>query len=197
VSRFDYAVTIGAVWLAAFVVRRRHVLEAALRANEQQALALARREGCAVAVMIVDLDGFLGHLAGDQLLRAVAGRFGGVVRASDTLARLGGDEFAVVQRNPRGPEDAAVLAHALAGALAAPFALGEHQARVAASVGVALFPDDGTDLEELLKNADVALYRAKREGRGLVRFFGPATHREAGARRRLARELGAVGPLSP
>jgi diguanylate cyclase (GGDEF)-like protein len=160
-----------------------------------QALAHARRERVGAAVMILDLDDFkgvndtLGHAAGDRLLHLLAGRLGGAIRATDTLARLGGDEFAVVQPALREPEDAMTLARKLIGTLDAPFALTEHEAHVTASIGIALFPGDGADAGELLKNADLALYRAKREGRGQHRFFEPAMDAELRARRRLEREL--------
>src|SRR4051794_29857443 len=160
-----------------------------------QALARVRREGDGVAVMLVDLDDFkgvndtLGHVAGDRLLRLVAGRLGGAVRASDTLARLGGDEFAIAQPGLRAPESAAVLARKLLAALAAPFVLGGHELHVAASIGVALFPGDGRDADGLLKAADLALYRAKQEGRGRFRFFEAAMDAEARRRRRVEREL--------
>lgn len=163
-----------------------------------QALARARRAGGAgeqVAVMLLDLDGFkhvndaLGHATGDRLLQAVALRLRPVLRASDTLARLGGDEFALVQTGVRQPADAAALAAKLLGHLAEPFAVEGHAFHVSASFGVALAPRDGADGEALLKAADLALYRAKAEGRGGVRFFEPGMDAQARARRRLEGEL--------
>jgi diguanylate cyclase (GGDEF)-like protein len=159
------------------------------------ALARAQRHGREVAVLYVDLDDFkgvndsLGHPAGDALLRGVAGRLGGAIRGSDTLARLGGDEFALVQLGARQPADAAVLAARLLAALEAPFDLHGREVHAAASLGIALFPEDGADPDELLKNADLALYRAKAEGRGRFRFFEPAMDEEVRARRRLQQEL--------
>ena len=160
-----------------------------------QALALARRDGGRVAVLLLDLDDFkgvndsLGHPAGDALLRGIAGRLGGVIRGSDTLARLGGDEFALVQLGARRPGDAATLAAKLLAVLEAPFDLGGQEVHAAASVGVALFPEDGDDPDELVRRADLALYRAKGEGRGRFRFFEPAMDEEVRARQRLQQEL--------
>jgi diguanylate cyclase (GGDEF)-like protein/PAS domain S-box-containing protein len=161
----------------------------------RQALALARRTGDRLGVLLLDLDQFkdvndtLGHPVGDRLLRATAGRLAGVVRASDTLARLGGDEFAVLQPNAREAGDIAALVERLVGAFAAPFDLDGQEINVAASVGVAVHPDDGADADELVRRADLALYRAKREGSGRFRFFEPAMDAEARSRRELEREL--------
>jgi diguanylate cyclase (GGDEF)-like protein/PAS domain S-box-containing protein len=161
----------------------------------RHALAHARRERVEVAAMLLDLDGFkdvndtLGHPAGDRLLRLVAGRIGSAIRASDTLARLGGDEFALVQPAVRRPADVAALADKVLGTFAAPFDLGDQEVHVSASVGVALFPRDGEDPDTLLKNADLALYRAKAEGRARSRLFEPVMDEEAQARRRREREL--------
>jgi diguanylate cyclase (GGDEF)-like protein/PAS domain S-box-containing protein len=159
------------------------------------ALTLARRDSAQIAVMIVDLDHFkdvndtLGHPAGDQLLRGVADRLKCVLRESDTLARLGGDEFALVQVQVQAATDAARLAGKILGAFALPFQLDEGAVRAAASIGIALFPDDGRDPAALLKNADLALYRAKSEGRSRFRFFEAAMDAEVRARRRMEADL--------
>ncbi len=161
----------------------------------RQALALAQRGGSQVGVMLLDLDSFkdlndtLGHPAGDWLLRAVAERLAAAVRPSDTLARLGGDEFAVVQPGLEGPEGAAALAQRLIDTLAAPFALEAQEVHVSASVGVAVFPEDSEHADGLVRKADLALYRAKQEGRGRSRFFEPMMDAEVQARQRLEREL--------
>jgi diguanylate cyclase (GGDEF)-like protein/PAS domain S-box-containing protein len=159
------------------------------------ALALARRESEKLAVMIIDLDQFkdvndtLGHPAGDQLLRNVGHRLSRVIRDSDTLARLGGDEFALVQGQVRLPSDAAALAGKILDAVCAPFQLEGLEVCAPASIGIALFPDDGRDPAELLKNADLALHRAKSAGRSRFRFFEPVMNAEVQARKRLELEL--------
>ena len=135
-----------------------------------RALAAARRRGGPVAVLCLDLDRFkpvndtLGHPVGDALLRAVAARLLACVREGDTAARLGGDEFAVLQAGAGQPEAAGALARRLVEALSAPYEVLGHQVVVGASVGVALAPGDGRDPDELLKRADMALYRAKADG---------------------------------
>jgi diguanylate cyclase (GGDEF)-like protein len=142
----------------------------------EQALARARRARNCVAVMLVDLDDFktvndtLGHLSGDELIRMVAQRLRGLVRRSDTVARLGGDEFAIVQTDLVQIAGAAALAEKIMAALREPFDLDGRRALVGASIGIALFPDDGDALEPLLRHADVALYRAKAEMRRRFAF---------------------------
>ena len=159
------------------------------------ALTLARRNSAQIAAMIIDLDHFkdindtLGHPAGDQLLRGMAERMKRVIRDSDTLARLGGDEFALVQVGLQAPTDAATLAGKILDALAPPFRLDEGAVRATASIGIALSPADGCDPAGLLKNADLALYRAKSEGRNRFRFFEAAMDAEVRARRRLEADL--------
>ena len=169
----------------------RHLLQDRLR----QALALAARNDGHVAVLLLDLDRFkdvndtLGHPAGDRLLREAALRLTAAVRASDTLARLGGDEFAVIQSALQQPGGAAILAQRLLAALSAPFALDAHEVDVGASVGIAVFPNDGTTADELIRRADLALYRAKHQGGSRSRFFEPVMDTEARSRRVLEREL--------
>jgi diguanylate cyclase (GGDEF)-like protein/PAS domain S-box-containing protein len=160
-----------------------------------QALARARRTGERVAVMLLDLDQFkeindsLGHAAGDQLLREVAARLGGTACASDTWARLGGDEFALVQEGLRGAEIAGLTAGRVLAALDAPFRVEEQELEVGASLGLTLFPDDGETPERLVRNADVALYRAKAAGRGRFEPYRPDMDGELRARRDLQRSL--------
>ncbi|NJO22306.1 MAG: EAL domain-containing protein [Sphingomonadales bacterium] len=130
-----------------------------------------------VAVLCLDLDRFkhvndtLGHPAGDALLRLVATRLKSIVRQTDTIARFGGDEFALVQSASGQPATATKLADRIVETIGAPYDLDGHQVVIGASVGVALGPNDGTCPEDLLKKADLALYRAKSEGRGRSRFF--------------------------
>jgi len=142
----------------------------------EQALAQVGR-GTQAAVLCLDLDCFkavndtLGHPVGDSLLQAVADRLQACVREVDTVARLGGDEFAVVQVGLDTPADAELLARRIVDVLSEPYDLDGHHVVIGTSVGVALAPSDGTHPDALLKNADMALYRAKLEGRGAYRFF--------------------------
>ena len=148
-----------------------------------------------MAVLCLDLDRFkpvndtLGHPVGDALLRAVAARLLACVREGDTAARLGGDEFAVLQAGAGQPEAAGALARRLVEALSAPYEVLGHQVVVGASVGVALAPGDGRDPDELLKRADMALYRAKADGRGTFRSFEPGMDARLQARRLLELDL--------
>ena len=129
------------------------------------------------AVLFIDLDEFkqvndtLGHPSGDELLRLVAARLRGLASPSDLIARLGGDEFVVVRCPLSGPEDAAELAQRIVKSLSEPYDVDGHTVVIGASIGIALAPTDGVDADTLLKNADMALYRAKAEGRGRCRFF--------------------------
>ena len=148
-----------------------------------------------VAVLCVDLDGFksvndiYGHPAGDALLVAAAQRLRAAVRGHELVARLGGDEFAVVQSGGDQPGHAGLLAGRIVEALAEPFAIGPDTVRISASVGVALFPADAADPETLVKNADMALYRAKAEGRGTARFYEAAMDEALRQRRQLEADL--------
>jgi diguanylate cyclase (GGDEF)-like protein/PAS domain S-box-containing protein len=131
-----------------------------------------------LAVHCLDLDRFkgvndtLGHAAGDTLLRQAADRLRACVPEGGVVARLGGDEFAIIQRYPRGPDDAAALARGIADVLDESYEINDHQAVAGASIGIAFVSSgQGTGAEELVRNADIALYRAKVEGRGTFRFF--------------------------
>lgn len=143
----------------------------------QQDLAYARRNGNQLAVMFIDIDHFkdvndnLGHAAGDELLKILAERVGGCVRSEDTLARLGGDEFVVVLSAVHGPKGADIAAQNILKALSTPFQVAGKEIYVGASIGISIFPDDGTDREALLKNADTAMYRAKALGRNNYQFY--------------------------
>jgi diguanylate cyclase (GGDEF)-like protein len=129
------------------------------------------------AFVMIDLDGFkgvndtLGHDVGDELLVVVARRLQALVREGDFVARLGGDEFIIVQPGLAQPEDAAPLAQRVLQQLAEPAQVGDHQVRIGASIGIAFHPTDGLDGDALLKHADIALYCAKADGRGLFRNF--------------------------
>jgi diguanylate cyclase (GGDEF)-like protein len=158
----------------------------------EQALARARRGEQGFAVLYLDLDHFkdindtLGHPVGDLLLQAVAERLRASVREIDTVARFGGDEFAVIEAEIHEPADAAVLADKLLQTISQPFSLQGNEVRTGTSVGITLYGPEASDAETLLSNADIALYRAKSEGRGTYRFFTDAMDGEV--RRRVALE---------
>lgn len=160
-----------------------------------EALARRARKGDQLAVHFIDLDRFktvndtLGHPLGDELLRVAAERLRGCVREGDTVARLGGDEFAVVQAGLSDMTGATRLAERIVEAMSAPFDLQGHQVVIGASVGVAAAPSDGEDADELLKKADMALYRAKADGRGAFHFFERAMDEQLQARRALELDL--------
>lgn len=161
----------------------------------QVAIARARRNRTPLALLYLDLDNFkhvndsLGHAAGDQLLKEVARRFGGCVRASDTLCRQGGDEFLVLLPEIRAPEDAGVIAQKLIDSLQAPVALPAMDAQVGCSIGIALLGEPGDDLDTLMRNADTAMYEAKSEGRRGYRFFSEQLQQRAHHRVELEGEL--------
>ena len=139
----------------------------------------ARRDETKAAVLFLDLDRFkaindgLGHSIGNQLLQGVAKRLSAVVREIDTVARFGGDEFTVLVGGVESTDDVAELARGILDLFARPFAVGGRELHTSTSVGVALFPDDGEDLDTLLKNADIAMYRAKARGRDSFEFYTP------------------------
>ena len=155
----------------------------------------AEAAGEPVAVLCLDLDGFKavndlqGHPSGDTLLIAVSQRLRNVTRSNELVARLGADEFVIVQQGGDQPGHAGLLAERVLSALSAPFALDQGQARISAGVGVALFPADATNPVDLIKNADLALCRAKAEGRGLVRFYEAAMDEALRQRRQLEADL--------
>jgi diguanylate cyclase (GGDEF)-like protein len=157
------------------------------------ALDFARRHGQKVAVMFVDLDNFkrvndtMGHGVGDELLKIVSGRLVKSIRALDvvsraasesldgpSIARLGGDEFTVMVSDIQGTDDAAAVARRLLSALQEPVVIQGTELYCNGSVGVAIYPNDGRDIEELLKHADIAMYRAKEEGKGRFHFYDPS-----------------------
>ncbi|NRF68103.1 diguanylate cyclase [Aquincola sp. S2] len=146
----------------------------------EQTLTVGQRSAWCLGVLFVDLDHFkavndtLGHAAGDRLLVQVAHRLKACVRAGDTVGRLSGDEFAIVLAPLGRREDAALVAQKVVEALAQPFVLESEVARISASVGIALFPGDGSDAAALLYKADAAMYQAKEAGRNLFRIFGEA-----------------------
>jgi diguanylate cyclase (GGDEF)-like protein/PAS domain S-box-containing protein len=169
-----------------------------------QAIGFAARYGHGLWVVFIDLDNFkfvndsLGHQAGDALLRVIAGRLAGCVRASDTVARLGGDEFMLVLNDEDGGhgEPAALLAllQTVLDAVAAPLRLqgeegGEHEVVVTCSIGVSQFPEDGRDADLLLRHADIAMYRAKEAGRNQIRFYEAAMNERIAERTLIETQL--------
>jgi len=139
----------------------------------------AARHGDILAVLFLDLDHFkavndsLGHPVGDQLLSGVARRLADCLRDNDFLARLGGDEFVVLLPRISHQEDAALVARKLIAALQSPMPIDGHELSISVSIGIALYPDDGSDASDLLKHADVAMYSAKNQGRNAFHYFKP------------------------
>ena len=146
----------------------------------QVELAHAARLRCRLAVMFVDLDRFkrindsLGHEVGDRLLVEISQRLRGSLREDDTVARMGGDEFLVILNNLAGPDEAAMMARRLVGALRRPVQIEGRELVVTTSLGISIYPDDSQDANTLIKYADVAMYRAKDEGRNSFQLFEPA-----------------------
>jgi len=144
-----------------------------------QAILLARRQRSQSAILFIDLDGFkhindsLGHVIGDKLLQSVSGRLLACVRAPDTVCRQGGDEFVVLLQELRHASDAAITAKRMLRAIAAVYLIDNREIFVTGSIGVSVYPGDGTDAETLIKNADAAMYQAKRNGHHDYRFFDP------------------------
>ncbi len=144
------------------------------------AIIQAKRNNAELAVMFVDLDRFkivndsLGHINGDQLLQQVAARLKLCLRRGDTLARHGGDEFTLVLPELRDRDDAELVARKILEALRQPFALDQQEVFVSASIGIAIYPHHGDDGEQLVRHADIAMYRVKGEGKDGLRFFDPA-----------------------
>ena len=151
-----------------------------LRNRLEQAVQQAKRHSRSLAIHYIDLDRFkvvndsLGHAAGDELLQAVARRLESCLRVSDTAARIGGDEFAVLQQGITDLDGAATLASKILGAMAEPFQLSGRDTRISSSIGISVFPLDSNKPEELLRNADMAMYLAKNEGRNNFQFFTSA-----------------------
>jgi diguanylate cyclase (GGDEF)-like protein len=172
-----------------------------------EALSRAERQGCHVAVCFLDLDQFssindsLGHDLGDRLIERVAKRLLAICRDSDTIARLGcgpegvevarlgGDEFTVVLPDLEDPQDAARVARRLLDSFRDPFRLGTHEVFVTASIGIAVYPEDGREIDDLVKNADVAMYHAKESGRCGYRMFSPDMNAAAVSRMQLEQRL--------
>jgi diguanylate cyclase (GGDEF)-like protein len=164
--------------------------------NDRLERALERvQHGEMVAVHHLDLDQFkavndtFGHPSGDRLLRLVAERLRALVGGADTIARMGGDEFVIVQVAIADPADATALAQAVIRELTEPYDIDGQQAVIGVSVGISIGPGDGSGSDRLLRNADLALYRAKSDGRGTFRFFEPAMDLQMQTRRVMEQDL--------
>jgi diguanylate cyclase (GGDEF)-like protein len=149
-------------------------------------LARAKRDKTQLAVMFIDLDKFkpvndkFGHTVGDLLLKEVAKRLQDCVRKSDTVARLGGDEFVVLIPTIEDKHGDMVVAEKILNALAAPFCIDGHTLHISSSIGIAVYPQDGEDEKSLLKNADTAMYHAKKSGRNNMKLFNPEMQETSG-----------------
>ena len=160
-----------------------------------QSIAVARRQKKHIAVIFLDLDRFkyindsLGHAIGDELLKSVSKRLLANVRGSDTVSRQGGDEFVILLSEIAYPEDAATSAQKLLLSLSAPHLLGGQELHIGGSIGISLYPADGTDTEMLIKNADTAMYHAKESGRNNFQFFTPAMNLKSVERQSLEGSL--------
>ncbi|MEA2979860.1 MAG: hypothetical protein QOF09_1683 [Alphaproteobacteria bacterium] len=161
----------------------------------QREIARARRDGTSFAVLYLDLDHFknindtLGHTIGDLLLKSVADRLRAGVRESDTVSRFGGDEFAIIATELKQPADAATLAHKVLAMMNGPVTLQDIEVRSGATIGIAVYGPESDESETLLSHADIALYRAKSEGRGTYRFFTAAMAAEVRTEFMLGAEL--------
>jgi diguanylate cyclase (GGDEF)-like protein/PAS domain S-box-containing protein len=147
------------------------------------AVRKARRRQGRFSVLFIDLDHFkevndtLGHAAGDQLLQSVSERLASAVRQSDLVARFGGDEFVVLIEEHRGPEEVMIVAQKILAYLERPLLLEWREVKISGSVGISSYPDDGTDVETLMKNADAAMYQAKERGRNNFQFYSADLNR--------------------
>ncbi|RJG03879.1 putative bifunctional diguanylate cyclase/phosphodiesterase [Noviherbaspirillum sedimenti] len=151
----------------------------------EHAIALAKRNGTTLAVLFLDLDNFKnindshGHATGDQLLASVAQRLLNCIRASDTVSRLGGDEFVILVTEERHAEAAAHTAEKIIASLAQPHRIQQYAFHITASIGISTFPADGEEADTLIRNADTAMYYAKKKGRNNYQFFNAAMNRRA------------------
>ena len=160
-----------------------------------QSLALARRDNSKVGLMLLDLDNFkqtndtLGHASGDRLLRVIANRLQAQKRETDTVARLGGDEFALILPQFRSAADTETLATRLIDIVGEPVEIDGHEVQVGASIGVALFPDDGDDIDQMITHADMAMYQAKEDGRNTYRLYAEQMDAEVKDRKQLLADM--------
>jgi diguanylate cyclase (GGDEF)-like protein len=150
-----------------------------------QAMARSKRLQQPLGLMLLDLDRFkavndtMGHAVGDQLLEAVAGRLQECVREVDTVARMGGDEFTIIVEGLSCEQDIVVVARRITTSLATPFSLHEHLASIGVSIGITIYPTDDHEVDDLLKHADAAMYRAKQQGGNSFQFHAPDVSRSS------------------
>lgn len=151
----------------------------------EQAIANAHRHQHRLAVLFLDLDMFkrindsLGHLVGDEVLKIVAGRLAHTVREGDSVARLGGDEFTVMVPEVSSMEGLMILAERINDSICDPIVVGSHELYISTSIGISIYPDDGQSPDELVKNADAAMYRVKADGRGSYHRYTDALHHDS------------------
>ncbi|HKO89108.1 MAG TPA: EAL domain-containing protein [Burkholderiales bacterium] len=161
----------------------------------KQALAYAQRHRSGVALMFIDLDRFktindsLGHIVGDQLLVEVSRRLIGSLRAEDSVARIGGDEFVVILQDVRNVAQVTTVAQNLLQAIEPAYVIDNRSLHVSGSIGIALYPEDGTDIDSLMRNADTAMYYVKDSGRNGFKFFTSSMNAEANERLSLENDL--------
>ena len=160
-----------------------------------QALARAQRQNGLVAVLFIDFDHFklindtLGHITGDEVLKAVAERLSRHTRKTDTLVRQGGDEFTIIAQDLKRVEDIIKIAEGVFAAFKEPFEVGEHSFQITVSMGISIYPGDGEDEETLLKNADIAMYAAKEDGRNSYQLYNPVMNEKLLKRLKLENKL--------
>jgi len=150
----------------------------------QGAIARAHRNSQNMALLLIDLDGFksindtYGHQAGDLFLKEISARFKSILRESDHIARIGGDEFAVILEDLHDPQDAAIVANKLLASMRQPITVENQEVKITVSIGIDSYPSCGQDAVQLIKNADAALYLAKKEGKNACQFFTPELNRQ-------------------
>ncbi|KLU59516.1 cyclic di-GMP phosphodiesterase Gmr [Peptococcaceae bacterium CEB3] len=161
----------------------------------RQAIAQARRKNHHIAILFLDIDRFklvndtLGHAVGDHLLRSIAARLKGLLRESDTVGRQGGDEFILILPEIFGRTEAGTVAQKILTVFSTPFLLEQEEVFITPSIGISLYPDDGTDTETLVRHADAAMYSAKELGRNNYQFFTPAQNETAQSRLEIENSL--------
>lgn len=166
-----------------------------LKDRLDQSFKRARREKCQVAVLFLDLDEFkkindtLGHKVGDEVLKQAARRIQALLRKEDTVARLGGDEFVILLDRLDRAEDASLVARKVLSTLQQPFTIANRELYIGVSIGISIFPQDGEDSDKLVRNADIAMYRAKQLGKNLFQFYTEALSQTANYKMELEADL--------